>query len=529
MKKYFVIPFLFILFLPDVFAQEDLIISGGNAVSSLVCANRKVFTWGNNNDGLYGKGILGTGDDLGSSPSTITTPKAVVGFPPSLEIEQVNSGSGSHFVAVDCNSSVWSWGGNAHGQVGDGTFGNKVTAPKQVLAGVLAGDPTFDDGSGYLSGVKTVFAGNVNSFAILTDGRVVAWGGNHSGTSPDASGQLGDGTTTRRTTPVFVQAGDSRFGQTANQPLQGVIEIYAGDQTALALIDLDGDGVGTVYSWGTGATGNSLGRNATGTANPNNGTTFTSSRAYPVIGQDGNPLTNITQITAGDVSSFALDVDGYVWGWGNDWQGSDGDGYAGNAGGPGNGSTWGGSMPRRVAAGEATGAGTDGVFLLAKQIGAGQASGMAVTLDNKPVRWGRNGGANVATESPVYIVNKATGLVDDNVSLINKGDLWGFYATFDNEFYAWGSNSNGTLGTGNTSPESQAVPITPPSGCGFQDPRPNVNLYPRDTTVCQGFAATLRSGFEVNTSIDALYEVTWFRNGGEVAQGTPSTLSLIHI
>ena len=145
-------------------------------------------------------------------------------------------------------------------------------------------------------------------------------------------------------------------------------------------------------------------------------------------------LNNIKQIAVGDVTSFALDNDGYVWAWGDDWDGSDGDGFAGNGAGPGNGSLWGGSMPRKVAAGTVTGAGTDGKYLLAKQIGAGQGSGMAVTLDNKPVMWGRNG-VNTKSDSPVYIVNGTTNAVDNNVSLINKGDNWGFYATVSGDFF----------------------------------------------------------------------------------------------
>lgn len=528
----FIIILLAICLPRNVFAQKDLVISGGNSVSSLVCSNNKVFTWGNNEGTAGGntvRGMLGTGN---TTDAFITVPTEVVGFPPNLLIDQVNSGSGTHFVAVDCNSDVWAWGSNAHGQVGNGTSGNIVTAPTRVSAGVLQGDPDYDNGDGYLTGVDIVFAGNVNTFAILNDGRLVSWGGNDGATNPNASGQLGDGTTVSKTEPVFVTSGDSRFGQTQNQPLQGVTQIYAGDQTALALVDLDGDGVGMVYSFGTGGTGNNLGRNADGTANPNDGTSITSARAYPVIGQDGEPLSNITQITAGDVSSFALDTDGYVWGWGNDWNGSDGDGIQGNGGGPGNGSDWGGSMPRRVAAGEATGAGSDGTYLLARQIGAGQANGMAVTMDNKPVAWG-GGGCTAClgnettntSDAPVYIVNGATGQVDDNVILINKGDKWGFYATDDNEYFAWGENDLGQLGIDNTTNQTSAASLVIPSGCDFRDPPPAVNLYPRDTLICENSftSAMLRSSFRVSSDLDDAYEVRWYKDGNLLETGTPSS------
>lgn len=74
------------------------------------------------------------------------------------------------------------------------------------------------DGAAKLTGVVEVAAGSYHSFALLSDGTVVAWGYN-------ANGQLGDGTTTNQTTPVpvcGVDGSSQRLGGVAQLGLGGV-------------------------------------------------------------------------------------------------------------------------------------------------------------------------------------------------------------------------------------------------------------------------------------------------------------------
>src|SRR5690606_1470108 len=113
-------------------------------------------------------GFGGT-DEYYSIPQQVTIGNDVI-------IKQINSGSGNHFLAVACDGTVWGWGNNIFGQTGIGNT-SVVNAPMQVLAGVLAGT-YWDDGSGNLTNVLSVYGGNANSFAILDDGRVVSWGCN---------------------------------------------------------------------------------------------------------------------------------------------------------------------------------------------------------------------------------------------------------------------------------------------------------------------------------------------------------------
>ena len=87
----------------------------------------------------------------------------------------------SHNLAVAADGTLWAWGWNGYGQLGDGTTTDHQT-PVQV--------PGMAD-------VVAIAGGVVQTLALLRDGTVWAWGWN-------TSGQLGDGTTTDRSTPVQV-------------------------------------------------------------------------------------------------------------------------------------------------------------------------------------------------------------------------------------------------------------------------------------------------------------------------------------
>ena len=91
------------------------------------------------------------------------------------------AGGGSHSLALKRGGTVWAWGDNSSGQLGDGTTTNCST-PVQLpdLAGV--------------TGIATL---NNHSMALLGDGTAWAWGYNF-------YGQLGDGTTTNSSIPVPV-------------------------------------------------------------------------------------------------------------------------------------------------------------------------------------------------------------------------------------------------------------------------------------------------------------------------------------
>lgn len=183
---------------------------------------------------------------------------------------QVSAGA-AHTLALKRDGTVWAWGKNNVGQLGDGTLGPR-TAPIQIPG---------------LSGVVAVAAGRVHSLALTKDGKVWAWGDN-------SSGQLGDGTTVPRQRPVPVNN------------LTQVTAIAAGGRFFSVALKSDG----TVWTWGE----NAVGQLGDGTNTP---------RLRPVAVPN---LVNVSAISAGRGHVLALQRDGSVWAWGWNGMGQLGDG-----------------------------------------------------------------------------------------------------------------------------------------------------------------------------------------------------------
>ncbi|MBR3981371.1 MAG: hypothetical protein IKJ98_09445, partial [Bacteroidales bacterium] len=518
----------------SLFAQKELTISGGNSVSAMVCQNSVLYVWGSNKNEST-TGLLGVSSTAAYEPM----PKEVTFFTSQdIYIQQVNCGSGSHFIALDCAGRVWCWGNNSLGQCGTGTIpnaqGTVQSTPVQVKTGNgdLSGT-AYSDG-GYLVNVDVVYAGNNNSFAILGDGpykgRLVGWGGNNKGFDSqgydDAYGQLGCGNQNNQPYPKFVITPNGN-------PLEGVVQVYAGDNCAYALVDPDGDGVGTVYSWGHQKSNGSLGRSANGGTGSNDAD-IRDPYARPVIMENGTPLSNITMLGCGDGEGYGLDVDGYIWSWGNSsWN---------NAGGIMDANTgWIGTngIPKRVAAGETTGASNDGTYLLAKWVAGGQGFGMAITADNKPVAWGGggcgDGGAtgngtlngSSATQHGAQYIKATGGIVYDDVVLINRADTWGFFGRGDGSMYAWGCNPVGQLGIGSTTSQAYATKINPPTNCNPRHPDPTVSMTPStDITVCESAfdGIELDAGFVIGLELAKYYNIKWYKDGSEIS-GTSGTVA----
>lgn len=218
--------------------------------------------WGNDGDGELGNG---------TTPLAQPSPVSVVGL---QGIRQVAAGPDSKTsLAVLWDGTVWAWGGNSVGELGNGTV-----VPSSVPVQVPG-----------LSGIVQVAAGAYHSVALGSDGRVWTWGWNY-------YGQLGDGTTVmQRLSPVLVPG------------LSGVTQISAGGAHTLAL-----DSLGRVWSWGLGTSGQ------LGNGDRRSSTT-------PVL---VGPLLSMkmTQVSAGSTSSFAVGPGGTVWAWGDNSTGELGDG-----------------------------------------------------------------------------------------------------------------------------------------------------------------------------------------------------------
>jgi alpha-tubulin suppressor-like RCC1 family protein len=181
------------------------------------------------------------------------------------------SAGGAHNLTVGFDGSVWSWGSNLYGQLGDGTT---VDRPAPVRVANLTNAARVAAGQGHYS------------LAIRSDGTASSWGFN-------AYGQLGDGTGVDRVTPVRILG------------LSNITAIAASSVHALAV-----DGNGTLFTWGS----NSHGQLGDGT---------TMDRWEP---QEVPGLSNVVQAGAGWLLSTALRSDGTVWSWGGNVEGQLGDG-----------------------------------------------------------------------------------------------------------------------------------------------------------------------------------------------------------
>ena len=477
-----------------VYAQ-DLTISGGNGVSVMICADGAVYAWGQNywevNNNKAGNGCLGTTnttDDYVTTPTKVNMPAAA------LPVKQVDAGSGGHFIAMGCNGTVWCWGNNANGQAGNPSAGSPVLTPVQVKAGEVPST------SGFLEGVSYISGGNDENYAILATGELVAWGQND-------VGQLGCGREGGNvTTPVYVCKPDGSH-------LKNVIMVEAGDETGYALVDEDGDGIGTVYSWG-GDGAAQLGRVKSAAEPRYYAAPCYKNAGTPDAPAKGDILDNIVSLTAGDCMAIMIDKDGYVWSFGHGaWGGMTG--------------TWSWGCDHAFAS-QVLGGETGEPYLKAKAVSAGQGFGMAVTLDGKAVAWGNNGATNRSggnlgnggedsSPDPVYIRKTATTLME-NCASISDGDTWGFITTTDNEIWTWGDNCVGQLGIGSQVHQKFAVKMN--RLCQVPDPKPVIS-FPEDFYTCVPFSYELNSNF-VNTNNNYKYE--WFKDGAALtSQGTAKT------
>lgn len=234
-------------------------VHGGREHVVALTSSGQVYTWGSNQQGQLGLG------DSSNRPA----PTAVPGM---NDVTAVTAGH-NHTLVLRSDGTVWGFGLNATGQLGDGTKTLR-RAPVQVKTA----------GGGNLTGVVKIAAGRDMSYAIKSDGTAWAWGAN-------SYGELGDGSTTNRLSPV-------RVGTLTN-----VVDIAGGRDHGLALT-----GNGTVYAFGW----NTYGQLGDGT---------TANRSTPV-----QVTTGVTQVIAGAHHSYALRSDGQVYSWGRNYRAELGDG-----------------------------------------------------------------------------------------------------------------------------------------------------------------------------------------------------------
>jgi len=267
-------------------------ISLGDYHSSAITSTGRVFTWGSNEYGQLGDGT--TTDRY--TPTAITSQFNLV---EGETITQIYLG-GTHSSAITSEGRVFTWGNNIAGQLGDGTngIGNFNPTPTEITSQFnLSEGETITQIS--LGG----FWGGGHSSVITSEGRVFTWGSNE-------YGQLGDGTTTNRSTPTEIT---SQFNLSEEET---ITQISLGTWHSSAITS-----TGRVFTWGFNGHGQ-LGDGTSGNGNPT--PTEITSQFYLVEGE------TITQIYLGGTHSSAITSEGRVFTWGRNDFGELGDGTTTN-------------------------------------------------------------------------------------------------------------------------------------------------------------------------------------------------------
>ncbi|HPD63907.1 MAG TPA: T9SS type A sorting domain-containing protein [Bacteroidia bacterium] len=234
-------------------------IAAGGWHTVVVCQDGTVKAFGEN-----ASGQLGNGDNTDSNVPVST------GLTDVIAVSAGGDQLEAHSMALKNDGTVWAWGSNLYGQLGNASTTN-TNVPVQTLL---------------LSNVKEIAAGGWHSVALKNDGTVWTWGWN-------MDGQLGDGITTDRIIPGQVPG------------LTDIVQIAAGTYHTLAL-----KSDGTVWAWGDNVSGQ-IG----------NGTTGTDVTSPVKV----SGLTNVVKIDAGRFFSIAVKSDGSVWTWGENLYGQLGD------------------------------------------------------------------------------------------------------------------------------------------------------------------------------------------------------------
>jgi hypothetical protein len=322
--------------------------------------------WGRNAEGQLGDGTT----------TQRLAPVDVSGLPSGVV---AISAGGDHTCALTTGGAMKCWGLNDYGQLGDGTTAWRNT-PVDV--------------SGLSSGVVSISAGAYHTCALTNVGAVKCWGMND-------YGQLGDGTTTQRSTPVSVAGLSS-----------GMAAVSAGAYHTCAVTN-----VGAVKCWGE----NSEGALGDGTR---------TRRLIPV--DVSGLLSGVAAVSAGGSHSCAMTTWGAVKCWGSNFHTQLGDGT---------------NIIRRLTPVDVAGLST-GVAA----IDEGWIHSCALTTGGGVKCWGWGAGAVPAD---------VTGL-SSGVAAVSDGATHACAVTTGGGVKCWGDNSAGQLGDGTTT-----TPAAPVSAIGI--------------------------------------------------------------
>ncbi|WP_149244295.1 T9SS type A sorting domain-containing protein [Dyadobacter sp. 32] len=327
-----------------------------------------LWAWGYNNNGQLGDGTTTDKNSPTQIGSATNWAKLSTGY--------------DHSLGITADGKLWAWGSNTFGQLGDGTQVDK-TIPTQI---------------GTATNWVSISTGSYSSLAITTEGKLFAWGRN-------SSGQLGDGTQADKTTPT-------RVGSATNW-----VSVSAARYHTLG-ITADGK------AWGWGFNGY---------GEVGDGTTLQKLSPTPI-----GTATNWASVSAGgNFFSLGITTDGKAWAWGYNSSGQLGNGTQDNK-----------TTPAQI------GSATNWV-----SVSAGHYHSLGITADGKAWGWGYSGSGQVGDGTTVQRTNPTQiGTTTNWVSIVS-GLYHSLGITANGKLWAWGYNDSGQLGDGTNANKSAPTQI----------------------------------------------------------------------
>jgi alpha-tubulin suppressor-like RCC1 family protein len=347
---------------------------GGNQTCGLSHANNGWYCWGYNLEGGLGDGTT----------TNRLTPVAVTG---GLAFATVSSGGINFTCGLTATNAAYCWGNNAYGQLGDGTMTDSHT-PVAVTTGGL----TF----------VTVTAGLNHTCGLTADSLAYCWGRN-------GRGQLGDGTTTQRLTPVAV-VGGLRFAS---------LRAFGGFTCGVT-------SVGAAYCWGA----NDTGQLGDGTQ---------TDRYMPVAVKGSLAFAALNSAADGQHTCAVTAFGGAAYCWGKNSSGELGDG----------------TTTQRLTPVAVAGS------LRFVEVSSGSFFTCGLTDVGAAYCWGYNSlgflgdGTTTQRLTPVPVTGGLTFTALSTGSDHTCGLAGGI-------MYCWGDNPNGALGDGTTTYRSSPTPVSAP-------------------------------------------------------------------
>jgi alpha-tubulin suppressor-like RCC1 family protein len=283
---------------------------------------------------------------------------------------------------------LWGWGDNNSGQLG---INLGVFTPRNTPVTTFAGGTNW----------KQVSCGNKHSAAIKTDGTLWTWGGN-------GSGELGDNTTTDRSTPVTTFAGGTDW------------KSVSVDREYTAAIKTDG----SLWVWG---------RNDGGQLGTNDAT----NRTTPVTTFAGGNTWK--SVDCGYYHTAAIKTDGSLWVWGTN---------IGNILGIGGGFNLKSTPITTFAGGNNW-----------KQVSCGRDGISAIKTDGSLWIWGYNERGQLGTNNITNIATPVTTFAGgNNWKQVSCGTNYTAAIKTDGSLWTWGFGEDGRLG--NFATTNRSTPVT---------------------------------------------------------------------